>query len=382
MSQFCTQCGTENVNDAKFCKSCGHSLIEQQPTTSSEQSEVHTEPVREQEPTVKTEMEASSVENDVEVTSSWSGWLLLIPMIAWVFYRLGVLSGGNIGLMFGLMTIPNVVAEALGGAIGIVGLPLIVTSIIYLVKNTQDTQYTNFVKHTVIASILMLAFGIASNIHAIRDEQKAAALKLTQEVVAAMPAAEPAAPVAEEAAPVLSETEQAAQACNNGQVDMCAKLGYLYHNGQGVQQDDAQAARLFRKACDGGDAGGCGALSSLYSFGKGVQQDDFQAIKYDKKACDGGNGRSCTILGLIYLDGNSIVQQDEIKAERLFKKACDGGYEEGCKYVVVARNTRQRNNEIAKTNKQISDLQRTPEQVAHDAAYQIGLDFMKENDLK
>jgi zinc-ribbon domain len=23
MSQYCTQCGTENVNDAKFCKSCG-----------------------------------------------------------------------------------------------------------------------------------------------------------------------------------------------------------------------------------------------------------------------------------------------------------------------------------------------------------------------
>ena len=61
---------------------------------------------------------------------------------------------------------------------------------------------SNFVKHTLIASIVLLAVGIAGNINSIRDEQKATAVQTTSEVVDEVaPAAESAMPVPDAAAP-------------------------------------------------------------------------------------------------------------------------------------------------------------------------------------
>lgn len=50
-------------------------------------------------------------------------------------------------------------------------------------------------------------------------------------------------------------------------------LGILYHNGQGVAQDYAQAAVWFRKAANQGDADAQSNLGSAYSNGQGVPQD-------------------------------------------------------------------------------------------------------------
>lgn len=203
--KFCTQCGTENINEAKFCKSCGYSLIEKELSSNHEQSTIKAELP----PDPKVAEVTPAVEQESKILSSWSGWLLLIPVIAWVLYRLVVLAGGNIALMFGLMTIPNVVAEALGGAAAIIGIPLIATTIIYLIKKTQDAQYVNFVKHTLISSIILLGFGIAANINTIRDEQKVADMQTTSEIVDANYAVAVDAAAPAEAAPVLSEVEQA-----------------------------------------------------------------------------------------------------------------------------------------------------------------------------
>jgi hypothetical protein len=231
------------------------------------------------------------------------------------------MAGGNISLMFGLMAVPNILAEALGGALAIVGAPLIVTGLIYGVKNANGIQYTNFVKHTLIASIVLLAIGIAGSINSIRDEQKAAIEQTTTEVVdptapvaeeappaaeAAAPAVEPSFPVAEEAPPAaLSKLEEAGNACNSGNADVCLVLGFMYGKGEGVQQDIKQAAQYYKKACDGGAsdkyyvgaADGCYRLANLYDTnyaGEGVKQDDKQAVRYYKKACDGGSADGCS----------------------------------------------------------------------------------------
>jgi hypothetical protein len=170
--QFCTQCGTKNVDNAKFCKSCGYPLTEQDPSISSEQPEVYAEPVQKQESSVNEEENNLSMEHSEEVLSPWSGWLLLLPALGWVIYRLAVLAKGDIGLMIVTVFIPNIIAEILGGVVLIIGAPLIITSIIYFTKKTNNLKYIDFVKHTLIASILMLAFAIASNVHAIHDEEK------------------------------------------------------------------------------------------------------------------------------------------------------------------------------------------------------------------
>jgi len=314
------QCGSENVNEAKFCKSCGASLVEIESSSIPEPSVIRPEPL----PNLKLADATPAVEQNTEVALSWSGWLLLFPVIAWVLYRLAVLAGGDIGLIFGLMAIPNVVAEALGGAAAIIGVPLIVTLIIYLVKKTQDAKYTNFVKHTLIGSIILLAFGIAANINTIRDEQKDAALQTIPEAEA--PAA--AAPAAE-APPVLSEVEQAEQDCNNGQASRCTNAGYMYDMGQGIQQDHFKAAGWYRKGCDGGDADGCYNLGLLYANGKSVEQDYFQSAIWFKKACTLGNAGACNNLGVQYINGQG-VNKDDNEAVKLYKKACEGKDGWGC----------------------------------------------------
>jgi TPR repeat protein len=66
-------------------------------------------------------------------------------------------------------------------------------------------------------------------------------------------------------------------------------LGQLYENGDGVPQDYAKAATLYRTACEHrpdyeGSAGrmGCNGLGLLYSRGDGVKQSKVEAYKFFK----------------------------------------------------------------------------------------------------
>jgi hypothetical protein len=359
MSQYCTQCGTENVNDAKFCKSCGHSLIEKEPSPAPEQEVVHTEPTQEQEAAVNVEENTVSVENAMEEPTALSGWLLLIPVVAWVLYKLGILAGGNIVLMFGFMTVPNILGEALGGAVGIVGAPLIVTGLIYGVKKANGVQYTNFVLHTLIASIVLLAIGIAGSINTIRDEQKAATVQTTSEVTdaeapaadaaavdAAAPAAE-AAPVLSEAdaaipvkaAPVLSTAEQLDQDYDNGQASKYYDLGRAYYIGlNGMLKDLTKALEFYKKSCDLGSAEGCDASAALYhdTDMQKAKAYALKAIALHKKDCNRGNVDGCREICNYYNLGDYVNQDQSIvkvyasKEFALHKKACDRGDAEEC----------------------------------------------------
>ena len=58
---------------------------------------------------------------------------------------------------------------------------------------------------------------------------------------------------------------------------------------QGVQKDDAQAVKWYRKAAEQGFAKGQYNLGLMYSHGFGVQQDDAQATKWFRKAARQGN---------------------------------------------------------------------------------------------
>jgi len=54
-------------------------------------------------------------------------------------------------------------------------------------------------------------------------------------------------------------------------------LALRYDFGQGVSEDDAEAARLYRLAADQGDADAQVRLGVMYDNGEGVPQDDVQA---------------------------------------------------------------------------------------------------------
>ena len=72
----------------------------------------------------------------------------------------------------------------------------------------------------------------------------------------------------------LAEVRARAEA---GDAEAQAILGYLYDNGSGVAQDEAEAVRWYRTAAEQGDASAQLNLGVMYYRGAGVPQDYVQA---------------------------------------------------------------------------------------------------------
>ena len=67
-------------------------------------------------------------------------------------------------------------------------------------------------------------------------------------------------------------------------------LGLKYHTGEGVPQDDKEAARLYRLAADQGLAVAQSMLSFMYAAGRGVPQDDTLAHMWCNLAASNSTG--------------------------------------------------------------------------------------------
>ena len=90
-------------------------------------------------------------------------------------------------------------------------------------------------------------------------------------------------------------------------------LGWHYHTGEGVPQDDAEAARWYRLAADQGDAVAQQSLGCVYREGKGVPQDDAESVRWFRLAAEQGRADAQHDLACSYRDGNG-VPQDYVQA--------------------------------------------------------------------
>jgi TPR repeat protein len=126
-------------------------------------------------------------------------------------------------------------------------------------------------------------------------------------------------------------------------------LGVMYDKGQGVPQDDGQAADWYRRAAAQGDAGAQSQLGGLYSLGQGVPQDYAQAREWFLKAAEQGNADAQFSLGLFYTQGWG-VPQDYVQAHMWLNLAAAQGNKD-------AETSRDR---VAKglTSQQIAEAQR------------------------
>lgn len=66
-------------------------------------------------------------------------------------------------------------------------------------------------------------------------------------------------------------------------------LGVMYHQGQGVAQDDKEAVAWWNKAAERGHVEAQGNLGMRYARGQGVAQDWVQADKWFTIAASSGN---------------------------------------------------------------------------------------------
>ena len=82
----------------------------------------------------------------------------------------------------------------------------------------------------------------------------------------------------------------------------------MYANGQGVRQDDAQAAQWYRKAAEQGYAQAQSNLGVMYANGQGVRQDYVQAVQWFGKAAEQGIAEAQSNLGVMYVKGQGVRQ--------------------------------------------------------------------------
>ena len=103
-------------------------------------------------------------------------------------------------------------------------------------------------------------------------------------------------------------------------------LGILYANGAGVPEDDPQAVYWFRKSAEQGDARAQFNLGVMYEFGEGVPEDDRQAVNWYQQAAEQGHVRAQFGLGLMYANGVGIPR-DNVQAYTWFNLAAARGDE-------------------------------------------------------
>jgi hypothetical protein len=102
-------------------------------------------------------------------------------------------------------------------------------------------------------------------------------------------------------------------------------LGAMYANGKGgLNKDEGEAVRWYKKAADAGDTKCAFNLGLMYANGKGVRKDEAEAVGWYKKAADAGHPRAMTNLGIMYANGRG-VRKDEVEAAQWFRKAADAG---------------------------------------------------------
>ena len=93
-----------------------------------------------------------------------------------------------------------------------------------------------------------------------------------------------------------------------GNADARVYLGRMYFEGEGVQQDYAEAMMWYRKAAEQGHADGMILLGFMLEVGQGGPKDYAEAMKWYRTAADQGNADAQYALGDMYEEGKGVPQ--------------------------------------------------------------------------
>ena len=108
----------------------------------------------------------------------------------------------------------------------------------------------------------------------------------------------------------------------------CSLAGVFYENGEGVDQDYAAAAALYRQAAEQDHMLAQYALAMMYRRGIGVPQDFAEARRWLRLVAERGYAVAQVNLAFLYRDGLG-VEQDLDEALRWFRKAAARGHPGG-----------------------------------------------------
>jgi hypothetical protein len=111
-------------------------------------------------------------------------------------------------------------------------------------------------------------------------------------------------------------------AADRGEPEACVNLGYLYSRSQ--PPNYAAAAELYQKAVWSGSAKGALMLGWLYHTGNGVQQNPAEAMRLYTDAGNRGQTDAMYRLGLMCEDGDGVVKDPGVAAQWFYEAARRG----------------------------------------------------------
>jgi len=93
-----------------------------------------------------------------------------------------------------------------------------------------------------------------------------------------------------------------------GQVESQTMIGLIYHDGNGVNQNYAEAAKWLRRAANQKDRTAAASLGFMYLEGRGVPQDTEEAGKLIGLAAALGEQRAQGFVGAMYRENKDYVE--------------------------------------------------------------------------
>ena len=112
------------------------------------------------------------------------------------------------------------------------------------------------------------------------------------------------------------------QAAEQGDATAQFNLGNMYATGEGVPQDDPEAARWFRLAAEQGLASAQFNLGVMCANGEGVPKDNAEAVRWYRLAAEQGLANAQFMLGNMYASGRGVLE-DDAEAVRWYRLAAE-----------------------------------------------------------
>lgn len=124
------------------------------------------------------------------------------------------------------------------------------------------------------------------------------------------------------------ELEFAMKGCQFQRPAACTRAAVQYHEGRGVDRDDAKAVEFYEQACGLGETVGCTAAGDLLAASSKYDGKN-RALSAYIRACTGHHPEGCLKVGIAFHDGIG-TKPDLDKAMQHFNKACEWGQQDGC----------------------------------------------------
>jgi hypothetical protein len=113
-------------------------------------------------------------------------------------------------------------------------------------------------------------------------------------------------------------------AAEAGNAEAWFELAECYYNGDGIEENDAEAVKWYQKAAEQGNSEAQYILGECYNFGNGVEQNGELAIKWFRMASEQGDAEATFQIGDCYNSGFVVEQNSEI-AMKWYRKAAEQG---------------------------------------------------------